>query len=130
MSYIFKWIMMLSILFSAKSYSQTWVGKSMLDSTTHKRLQTYIGERVSDFLLDDEIRCYTEFIFFDDKPFVLTGAMITFDSKTRVSIYVSEFKFVHQFDSDRVWDKKLFYKEIINGIKIYNGENCILDISK
>lgn len=87
----------------------------------------YVGKEVFYFLIHDDIRGYQEFIFFDNKPGVLNGAIITIDPNNYIEIYVSEFKFQKQFNEERKWDKSLFLKEIISRIRVFKDDKCILD---
>jgi len=95
-----------------------------MDSLKHSK---YIGNEVFNILLDDEIRCYQKFTFFDTKPGALSGAIITIDSNFYIEVYVSEYKFQKQFNEERNWNKLLFYKEAISRIKVFQDNKCIVD---
>jgi hypothetical protein len=88
----------------------------------------YLDKEVFNLLLNDEIRYYENFTFFDDKPCVLTGAIIEINSTTYIEIYVSKFNHLNPFNETRKWDKMLFYKEKISRIKVYYNNKCEIDI--
>jgi len=127
MTYKFKHLLLFCILAfsSVCSHSQKIIANnSQMDSLKHSK---YIGNEVFNILLDDEIRCYQKFTFFDTKPGALSGAIITIDSNFYIEVYVSEYKFQKQFNEERNWNKLLFYKEAISRIKVFQDNKCIVD---
>ena len=87
----------------------------------------YVGKEVFNLLLNDNIRLYQRFTFFDNRPGVLSGTMVKMNDNIYLKIYTSELKYVASFDEKRKWDKQLFYKEKISRIQVYQNNACIID---
>jgi hypothetical protein len=89
----------------------------------------YIGEEVSNLLLNDDIRLYQDFRLIDGcRPCVLVGARVIINKNIHLKIYVSKFKYLVPFNENCQWDKQLFYKETISRIQVYQNNVCVIDV--
>ena len=108
-------------------FSQTKNKKNVDDIFLQIPYSDYVGKEVFNLLLNDNIKCYQDFVFFDERPGVLTGAMIKINHNIYLKIYISDFKYIVPFDENRKWDRQLFYKETIGRIKVYQNKVCAID---
>lgn len=90
----------------------------------------YVGKEVFNLLLNDNIRLYQDFVFFDSRPAVLAGAIIKMNKNIYLKIYTSKLKYLVPFNENMKWDKQLFYKETISRIRVYQNDVCIIDTEK
>lgn len=115
-------------LISLKGYCQTSVKENkVMETILNIKYSNFIGKEVYNLLMEDGIREYKSFTFVDNKPFVLSGAIIVINSQISIEIFVSDFKYQQQSNQKRVWDKSLFYKENISRIKVYVNNECKVD---
>ncbi len=73
-------------------------------------------------LLEDIGAKYKEYSFIDEPPGKLRGIRFVFPDGARLDIYISKFKYVKQFDSDRSWDIEMLKKEIVSDFKCCRQE--------
>jgi len=88
----------------------------------------YVGGEVFKLLLNDNVRSYQDFMFFDNesKPCILGGAIVGITDNIDLEIHIAKPLYITPND-DCKWDKNLFYKEIINRIRVFQNDICIID---
>lgn len=88
----------------------------------------FLGKKVQYFLTHDYVRKYKEYIFFDNKPFVLSGVMLVISDNFFIEIFVEKYNYLNQFNTNRKWDFELFKKERVSKIEFILNEQTILKI--
>ena len=88
----------------------------------------YLGGEVFNLLLNDNIRSYRDFTFFDNEsqPCILGGAIVGINSDVDLEIHIAKAQYNLPND-DCKWDKQLFYKETIDRIRVFLNDVCVLD---
>jgi hypothetical protein len=92
--------------------------------------QQYVEKDVNEFLCDDNVKEYVSYVFFDDKPGVLTGLLLKMPDGSYIEIIVDEFRYITKFSSKRKWKFSKFKKEQISTIKFIVGHDILLELSK
>ena len=87
----------------------------------------YVGKEVFNLLLNDNIRLYQRFVFLDEPPGKLRGAIVRINDNIYLEIHTSKLKYIVLFDENRKWDRQLFYKEKVSRIRVYQNDVCVID---
>ena len=114
-------------LSSLLTFSQTGNEKNA-DGILKISYNDYIGGEVFKLLLNDNVRSYKDFMFFDNesKPCILGGAIVGITDNIDVEIHIAKPLYLVPNNNCK-WDKQLFYKEIINRIRVFQDDVCVID---
>jgi len=125
-----KIIILISFCFGCLYTFPQTKNKKKMDDILQISYSDYVGKEVFNLLLNDNIRLYQDFVFFDSRPAVLAGAIIKMNKNIYLKIYTSKLKYLVPFNENMKWDKQLFYKETISRIRVYQNDVCIIDTEK
>lgn len=106
-------------------YAQVGQANFKKDTITNN-FQKYIGGKVYSFMLDDDLRCYKKRFFSDDPPGKAQCLYIRLNDLNHITIYVTEFKVMKQFDENFKWDITKFYEETIKMIEVYDNRGILI----
>lgn len=114
------------ILISICFYSNTiYLSNSKAEHLTIEYCNKFIGKSIKEFLGDSLVKNYNSLTFLDGRPFVLDRVSISFDSLTKLYVYIDSFRYTSRFDHNM--DRKIsdLNNEIISRIELCKNDTCI-----
>lgn len=81
-------------------------------------LEKYIGKKVDFFLADADLSKYSNLVFVDEPPGLLSCLLIKYNGNIEVELHVRKYLYTRKIDMRREWKLSSFKNETISKINI------------
>lgn len=93
-----------------------------------ERLESFIGQRVGDFLSEKDNLHYLSLSIVDEPPGKAYCLSVYYKDNFRIKLIPYKFKFMKSYDENRQWDIEKFKLETVDEIGVYRNDSLILKV--